>query len=486
MVSTGRISQVRRALLCLIPAAAVLATVPAAVADDAPNLDRMEERLQHLENELQATRDELRASKTRADTQQDILERAGLAEDGEPTALSSLSRFLEETDFEGWVTASYVWNFNRPRDESGWGANTGNPVLGVTGEGLGFRQHPDHNSFQFDQAWFSMSRDASEESRGGFAVDLVFGQTADVLGGSDVAVYQAYAEYLAPLGPGFLVRVGRFASPLRAEPIQALHRFNITEGLLAGQFHPDSHTGGTISTQIGPVRLMVGGANDTLLDPEGDLGDGKAVLFGAGVDVSDTITFDVNGVWGESGQLPGNMAPGVMAPSHVTGTDMGIVSAIVRWTPSDLLTTYADFTYLWTHDPVSVQGGGAGTVLPIDGSPHGFGFVVGSHYMVTERTSFGFRGEAIWGKDNLLDPTLSGISGTSPKRNVALMALTGTLEHALTESMGFRVEGRFDAGSRAGSRSDHVFYRDYRKDGTGAPNLRAKQWIAAVEAYYRF
>lgn len=481
MSLTRRIEAVSRSLLYWIPVSMLLVTSAPAIAEDdgePPDMREVEERLQRLENELEATRDELRASRARVDDQQNVLERAGLTEEGAPLAVSGLSRFLEQTEFDGWVTASYFWNFNRPRDQSGRGENTGNRLLGIEADGLGFPQHPDHNSFQFDQAWFAMSKVATEESRGGYALDLVFGQTADRLGSDPVAVYQAFAEYLAPLGPGVLVRVGRFASPIGVEPIEALERFNITEGILAFQLQPNTHTGATISSQIGPVRLMLGGANDTLLDPDGDFGDGKTILFGAGIDVSEQIAIDVNGAWGDSGLLPGSSLPGFTGRNHVTGKRMGIVDAVVKWDPSALLTTYVDFTYVWTHDPDVAVPPGATAAIP--GDPRAYGAAVGSHYMVDDRTGFGFRGEVVWSKDNLLDPTQS----LGRKSDFYIWSLTGTLDRALTENVGFRVEGRYDAGRTPGG--DHVFYRDRGNDGTGSPNLRRQQWTAGIEAYYRF
>jgi hypothetical protein len=316
----------------------------------------------------------------------------------------------------------------------------------------------------------------------------VFGQTADALRGEAVAVYQAYAEYLAPVGPGFLIRAGRFASPLRVEPVQAMHRFNITEGLVAGLLHPDTHTGATISTQIGPIRMMAGGANDTLLDPEGDLGDGKAVLFGAGFDVSETITVDASGIWGDS-----NSGPGIIAPTHVKWKEMGIAGAVVRWFPSDLLTTYVNFTYVWADSPVGVVGPLDETIRRISGDPEAYAVVVGSHYMVSDQTSFSFRGEAVWGKNNILDPTLS--RSESPCKDLPvpgppaptrcqradqqIWSLTGTIDHSFTEHVGFRVEARLDAGTTRGSGADDNLYQD--RNG-----LRNHQWTTGVEAYYRF
>jgi len=110
-------------------------------------------QLEALQDNLKATQDELSSAQTRSDEQARVIERAGLAE--ERSSVSALSKFLNDTDFGGVVAASYNYNFEDPLGAANLGTF---PIL-------------THNSFQYDQAHFSMSNEATEKSRAGFGVD---------------------------------------------------------------------------------------------------------------------------------------------------------------------------------------------------------------------------------------------------------------------------------------------------------------------------
>ena len=445
-------------------------------------LEQMNERISQLEQQLQATDDELQATSARAASQQEVIERAGLGE--EAATRSALSRFLIETEFDGWVAASYWFNTNLPEntDGSGVDGNIGNQRLGFDTDGLSYRQRPDHNSFQVDQVWFKMSNAATPESRGGFGVDLVFGKTADTLrsdrsGGNAPAVYQAYAEYLAPLGPGVQFRLGRFASAIGAEEIETVYNFNVSLSNTRHLLQPNNHLGVTASSQIGPVRMMIGGANDALLANDTDLDDGKTLLWAVGLDVSDTIAIDVSGLWGNAASPP--LPPLPPPPEYPLGTDLttanriGIVDLVIRWDPSDILAAWIDIEYLWTEGAEVIPATG-GTYVNIPGDPRAFAIAAASRYGITERTAVSLRAEGIIGKDNYLDPlALSG------REDHTLWSLTGTLDHSFTEQLVVRLETRYDQGESPGS--DDVFYQD----GDLGPTRRY-QFVAGVEAYYRF
>ncbi len=96
----------------LVAAAATLLVAPQlAMADDVDEqLRLMNERMAQMEEQLQATNDELDASKARVDTQQELITKAGLDRE----AQSGLSEFLNATEFSGYVSASYNYNFNQP------------------------------------------------------------------------------------------------------------------------------------------------------------------------------------------------------------------------------------------------------------------------------------------------------------------------------------------------------------------------------------
>jgi len=459
----------------------LLAFVPPGLADSLrEEMSRMSDRLGRLEEELDATREELRASQERADAQAAQLARVGV-EVGEESA-QGWSRFLEETEFSGWVAASYLYNFNRPKG-GGRNANIGNPKLGTQAGGLVYPLHPDDNRFQLDQLWFSLSKPARSDSRGGFAVDLVFGRTADQLSGVSTGdesrpfVYQAFVEYLAPLGPGVLLRAGRMDLGIGVRPTQAVEARTITDGLVDGQLHPNPQLAVTASGEWSGVWLELGVANDAALGSGTSFDDGKAFVWGTGFDITERISVAFNGLWGNSGTLPGDFAE---VPAGGGDTNrVGIVDAVLRWEPTDLFHAWLDFTYFWSEDLESVPC--AATPLnpmprqEVSGNPRAYGLAAASYFRITDFTGLSLRGEGLWGRDNQLDPRLcSGATG-----NDTLWAITGTLDHDLLENLVVRAEGRWDGGSRPGN--DAVFFRN-----RGPGEYRDDQWTAGVQAYYRF
>jgi hypothetical protein len=443
-------------------------------------LQRMDQRIAQLEQQLEATQDELTAAQARVAAPREVFEPANLA--AQDARLPGIARWIRETQFDGWVAASYWYNANRPEDASGRDANRGNPQLGAGASGLAYPYHPDHNSFFVDQVWFKLANAASADSRAGFGLDLVFGQTADALrgdpdGNGDVpALFQAYAQYLAPIGPGVLVSAGRFATHIGVERKETAYNFNVTRSLLDLHLEPNNHVGLTAQSWIGPVSVMLGVSNDAALNLNRDLDDGKTLLWGLGLDVTDSVAVALGGLWGDSGALPGfdPDAPALPAGFDTDADRIGIVNLVVRWDPSDALSTWLDLDYVWTQGLEAIVGAPPGEQLPVPGDPEAYGVSAASRYAVSPRTGFGFRAELIYGRDNFLDPTrLTGIG------HHTLWSITGTLDHAFAENFVLRLEGRWDAGEKSGS--DAVFYRD-----RDAGQFRRDQFVGGVQAYYQF
>ena len=460
-----------------------LASLPQAGFGDTlrEELARMGERLGELEEELDATREELRASQKRVDAQAERLARVDLASGEEES--SGWARFLAETEFSGWVATSYVYNFNRPDAEGGQNANIGNPDLGVQSQGLVYAFHPDDDRFELDQLWFSLHKPARPDSRGGFAVDIVFGQTANELSGNLSAdgnrpyLYQAYVEYLAPLGPGLRVRAGRVDTEIGAAPTQIPDRWMLSDGLVDGQLHPDPQLAVTVRSDWTDFWLLLGVANDAAMHPDDPLSNGKAFLWATGFDLAPDFSLTVSGLWGDSGAQPGESAALPSGDSHTNR--VGIVNAVARWEPTDLFSAWLDFTYLWSEDlesiPCAATPDMRAAPQKVPGKPRAVGLAVASHYRVTDATGFSLRGEGLWGRDNQLDPRLC--EGTH--QHDTLWAITGTLDHSLLENLVVRAEGRWDAGSRPGD--DDVFFRGRRRG-----DFESDQWTAGLQAYYRF
>jgi hypothetical protein len=455
---------------------------PASSDEVQEQLQRMDERITQLEQQLEATHDELAAAQARAARQQEVIEQANLEAQGEEP--SRLARWIRETQFDGWVAASYWYNANRPKGSGGRDANRGNLDLGSEALGLAYPFHPHHNTFMFDELWFKLANAATVDSRAGFGVDLVLGETADALRGDpsgrgDIpAVFQAYAEYLAPVGPGLLLKAGRFASHIGAERREAAYNFNVTQGVVALQLEPNTFLGVTAQSWIGPVSVMAGVSNAVAQDLNTDLDNGLALLWALGLDVTDRVSLAVNGLWGDSDTLPG-FDPSVGEP---VGFDpdahrLGIVNLVIRWDPSAALSTWLNLDYVWTQGLESIMGGTPttpGTQLRVPGEPEAYGAAAASRYAISPQTGFGFRAEVVYGRDNFLDPTL--VTGIG---HHTLWSITGTLDHTFAENFVMRLEGRYDVGERDGS--DAFFYRD-RDRG----EFRGNQFVGGVQAYYRF
>ena len=186
---------------------------------------------------------------------------------------------------------------------------------GINGGALGLTAplHPNNNTFQVDQVWFGMRKPATAESRGGWAVDLVWGVGADNIGtpgsvstsysgstkfatGDMPHLYQAYAEYLAPIGGDILIKMGRFQTLIGAEEFRQDRNYNVTRGLLWA-LQPDNHTGVTVGSDYdNGVTWTVGVANSysaTMADTDNE----KTFIGQAGYR-GESFSLLVNGLYG--------------------------------------------------------------------------------------------------------------------------------------------------------------------------------------------
>ena len=151
----------------VLGAAASLVLVPQMVAADTieEQMELMQQRMSQLEDQLQATNDDLSAANTRVEHQAQVMDDAGLNEGG---AVSALSSFLSDTDFYGWVNASYTQNVRN--------SSAANATGGANAPPLFYRN--DNMTFSVNQVWFGMDHASTEQSRAGFHIDMLFGADA--------------------------------------------------------------------------------------------------------------------------------------------------------------------------------------------------------------------------------------------------------------------------------------------------------------------
>ena len=477
----------------LVTVAATLLAVPQlALADDVEDqLKQMQQRMSEMEDKLQATSDELETSKERVDQQEALIKKAGIDESRGAGSGSAALDFLKSIQLDGFVASSYTYNFNMlhssdlPQGDSApstvGGENGG--LLGLTAPG-----HTNSNSFQLDQLWIGIGKPATMESNAGFRADIVFGALADANregtfytfddgtgfddhGSGDLPhLFQAYAEYLAPVGEnGISVKGGRFATLIGAESFRQDQNWNITRGI-TWALQPVNHTGLMTSGRCSSCNLdwslgVVNGYSDTMADRD----NGKGVLGGLKWS-GEKMSLATNVFWG--GDI-GDFGPTALAYSVFGGdfgvgrtTDqVGVLDAIFTWNPTDRLSTWVNFDYYWLHDhsPNDFLGSAIEDTNIYAGA-------IASRYAITDSTGVAMRAEYQWWD----------VGGFT---DLNLWAITGTVDHALTENLIVKVEARYDNQSFRGG-NDNVFFMDGH-EGPGVYD-DDDQVMGVVQMMYKF
>ena len=496
---------------------AALALPQLATAGDVEEQMRlMDERMNQMESQLQATQDELEASKEEVDRQQEMIQKAGI----EREAQSGLQKFLSDTQFSGNVAVSWGWNFNNPNpviqafdsttakgdNARGVDAPRGNSLSptkgGINAGALGITApfQSNHNTFQVDQVFLSMKKPATTESRGGFGVDLAWGVSADVndavgaaglgLASGDLShLYQAYVEYLAPLGPGFNIKAGRFGRLIGAESFREDEKWTITHGLVWA-IQPVNHTGLMVSMGFENGLFFdlaaVNSYNNTMKDLDNDKG-----IMGSFGWQGERFGAKVSGFYGgnvDEHSIFGLVTAGAGPATSSVGTDrdkIGVIDAVFSFTPSDRFAAWLNFDWHTTQksdnsgvDPMRVY---ALATAGRFGITESLGFALRYEWMYIENHPFLFcpAGGCAAGD---IGPIFAP-AGDDP--NAQIMSMTGTFDYALTDNLMVRAEGRYDWAS-ADSSPDNFFTSSQVGPGDDDFFTRRDQVLGMVQMLYSF
>ena len=512
----------RSSLKMFIAVAAAFLVVPLfASADDVgggSDLQEVISRMSDLEQQLKATNDALAASNARVDQQQKMLSKLGTS--NQSGSMLALSNFLTETTFEGWVSTSYFYNTNDPDSGRTMGANSG--TIGAN------PYHQNHDSFQVDQVWFSMSNEATPESRGGFEIDIVYGETADRLAigieGNTLFdyLYNANVSYLAPItDAGIKITAGRFESHTGTESVQDPYNFNITRGLLF-TLQPRNFTGVKISSKYDSgLDWMLGLSNNSgystldtnpyALAPNAqnfDTDEEKVFLWRVGYQVSDELALAVNGLYGGNCATSSPLSIGTLGATGgcgitIDGTGRSntgnndrqiLVDFTANWDPSDKLSTWLNFDYMAPANDRRT------------GKPYAIGFAAAGRYGISDATGISLRGEFIYSNDNylgvavpinlatiapdLLGGNFPGIM-TAPaswvKQDQKIWSITATLDHALTEHLSIKGEVVYQQGSTnkkaSGGATNNQYFCNKSCNGN---SLQESQVLLGAQMTYEF
>jgi hypothetical protein len=255
-----------------------LAVPTLAYAEDPPPSD-VESRLRLLEKELA----ELKAKQAAAP--------------GAPPAAPAEAPkkgWWEGITLNAFAAIGYQWNFNDPES-------------GVTQ----FRSYDyDHNTFRLDGAELVLQKAAAEKGDFGFRLDVTMGAIARGSAsrglfkdyttglGLDIDVQQAIVSYIAPIGKGLRIDIGKFITTAGAEVIEGYDGFNdhISRSYLF-TYGPFTHTGFKLSYQFHPAiaaTVMLINGWDNVVD------NNKAKSFGVQLAITphEKFTWYVNYIAG--------------------------------------------------------------------------------------------------------------------------------------------------------------------------------------------
>lgn len=173
--------------------------------------------------------------------------------------------WFEEITVNGFASTSYAYNFNRPATRL-----NAHRVFDF-----------DDDTFKLDVVELVAQHSVASPREGGFRVDLALGGSVPrvsaasglfrdpVTGvGQDVDIQQAYASYIAPLGPGLRVDVGKFITSCGSEVIEGYDGWNdeATHSFLFGYAIPFTHTGARaaygFSPRVSVTAMVVNGWDD--------------------------------------------------------------------------------------------------------------------------------------------------------------------------------------------------------------------------------
>ncbi|MEO8054259.1 MAG: porin [Acidobacteriota bacterium] len=167
----------------------------------------------------------------------DVVPPAALPPNPPPPAPAPAPKaWYEEISVNAFVSASYSYNFNRP--------DTGSNQLRV----FDF----DDNTFKVDVAEVVLQKAVSKAGEAGFRIDFVAGSSIPrvsssrgLLQGQDVDLQQAFVSWIAPVGSGLRLDLGKFVTHFGYEVIDGSDGWNdnATRSFLFGFTIPYAHTG---------------------------------------------------------------------------------------------------------------------------------------------------------------------------------------------------------------------------------------------------
>jgi hypothetical protein len=147
--------------------------------------------------------------------------------------------WLGATKFSGFVSGSYLYNFNRPSGLTPSTGGAGGGGAGVTDYTRGRSFDGAHNEFAINKLKLALEKPvewSGENFDAGYRADLIFGQDAHLIQSSGLSLgnegdlEQIYATVNLPVGRGLQVSFGKMVTLMGVEVIEETVNPNWSEG----------------------------------------------------------------------------------------------------------------------------------------------------------------------------------------------------------------------------------------------------------------
>jgi hypothetical protein len=283
------------------------------------------QQFRNLEKEVVSLRAEVAALKQQKSTPAAATENAVPSSQtaAVSTASPSAASLLGGASFSGFVDTYYGYNFNQPKSQT-------NTLRSFDGPS---------NQFALNLIELNLDKPPDPtNSRLGYHLGLGFGQAMNVVNSTDPAglgfaqyLKEAYVSYLAPVGKGLQMDIGKFVTPHGAEVIETKDNFNYSRGLLFGYAIPYYHYGlrakYSFNDKYSVTGFVVNGWNDIY---DNNTGKTYGVTFG----------------WNPTKKI--SIAEGYMFGPETAGTNAHwrqLSDTVVTYSPTGRLTTTLNFDY---------------------------------------------------------------------------------------------------------------------------------------------
>ena len=246
----NKTSPVSLFLTVALTASLLLGATATSVAQTSPTTDDLQKKIDDLEKQIVDIKAQLASAPPAASAPAPPPAAAPAAAPAAPASpTSGLAGLLGPTTLSGFVDVYYGYNSNQPLNRT-----------------TALRNF-DINSGQFGLNMIELVADkaTSTDSRVGYHVALGFGQAMNLVNGSEIPspnvpvtqptappptitnfdqyLKEGYLEYLAPVGKGLTVDVGKFVTNAGAEVIETKDNWNYSRGLLFSWAIPYFHFG---------------------------------------------------------------------------------------------------------------------------------------------------------------------------------------------------------------------------------------------------